>query len=214
MPRAGNQAREVRADCGDEVVHVLELLLGHQSIPCLGKDGPPVHAGEGVKWCNERHRVLLDPEGAHRLRLPGLELKCCLCELVTPRAGMLQVVEPSAAGDLKPGHGADVSVQGTLGCRWASETCARCNLLQKHDYFLGRQLGFALRLDVGLHQAFLDGLPFCLETFETVRVKEAKPGREPTQGVPDPLEFMWGDLLVPQGVQQGSDVALFPWDCC
>ena len=53
------------------------------------------------------------------------------------------------------------------------------NLLQHHDDLLGWELSLVLRLDVGFHQAFLDGFPLRLEAFQAVRVEEAKPGREP-----------------------------------
>ena len=96
---------------------------------------------------------------------------------------MLEVIEPGTAGNLKSGHGADISVQDKLwrgcGTRGGGEAPSRGYLLQHHDDLLGWELSLALRLDVGFHQAFLDGFPLRLEAFQAVRVEEAKPGREP-----------------------------------
>ena len=56
------------------------------------------------------------------------------------------------------------------------------------------------------------GLPLGFEPFQAIRVHEPKLRGEPPQSVPDALEFVGGNLLVSQGIEEISDITLLPRD--
>ena len=60
-----------------------------------------------------------------------------------------------------------------------------------------------------LHHGLLDVLH---SAGDAVDIQKSEPFEEPSEGVPDTLELVWGNLLFAKHIEKIPDITLGPWD--
>ena len=153
-PWSGDHSLEVLAQSWDQVVHVLESLQGIiKTFEGLYPVCPPVRPRQGKLWCDQRHRVLLNPEGRSCLGLPCHHLNCRGCHLESPRAGVLHVIEAGTATHLKPDQPHNECINGPFGM--GDSANGSRTLFQGPDHFPRRHHRLTLRSRGGGNQCLL-----------------------------------------------------------